>query len=569
MSTFVIFFDMRAERNIFLLLFLFILGTAIYAQRINSPKYEYRAVWVTTIENLDWPRTQVKTFADIEVQKRELAQMLDSLRMLNVNTVMLQTRVRGDVLYPSEIEPFSKVLTGVAGQNPGYDPFAFAIEECHKRGMQLHAWIVTLPLGKVQHVRELGRHALKNKQPQLCRVYRGSWYMEPGEPGTVDYLRRLVNEIVSKYDVDGIHLDYVRYPDFAKSYPDDYLFRRYGSGRSLADWRRDNITRIVRGIYSEVKLLKPWVRVSCAPLGKYDDLGNYSSRGYNARRTVFQDARLWLAEGIVDMLFPMVYFRGNDFYPFVLDWQENACGRHIVPGIGTYRLLKEYGDWEVGEVQRQLLTSRGAGTSGTSMFRARHLLDNIKGFTDVYSRIYDRFVPVPPITWHTAAAPEAPSGFFGVRNGDTLTLRWNKVASADGMPAVRYNIYASTYSAVDISNVDNLMAVGLSDTLFTWNGSTLNTMHWAVVAVDAYGAEGDAALWSERGHIPALMRDVFHLPPPATWGMRLILRDAVGAVLYKGRYRTRIGVRGLPPGMYLLEIVSRDGSVLRRIPFSR
>ena len=129
-------------------------------QSAQSPKYEYRAVWLTTIENLDWPHTKVKTTGDVEKQKQEMVVLLDSLQAMHINTVLLQVRVRGDVIYPSAIEPFSHVLTGVTGKNPGYDPLAFAIEECHRRGIQLHAWLVTLPLGKVEHVRRLGKNSL-------------------------------------------------------------------------------------------------------------------------------------------------------------------------------------------------------------------------------------------------------------------------------------------------------------------------------------------------------------------------------------------------------------------------
>ena len=568
MSTFVIFFNMTKFRYIFLLFFVSMVA-GLWAQKPAAlPKYEYRAVWMTTIENLDWPRTQIKKPSDVAIQKRELALLLDSLKALNVNCVMLQTRVRGDVLYPSKIEPFSKVLTGVSGRNPGYDPLAFAIDECHKRGMQLHAWIVTLPLGKVQHARSHGSRALNKVFPELCRVYEGNWYMEPGEPATAQYLARLAAEMVTNYELDGIHLDYIRYPDHPSKYPDGYLYRRYGKGRSLSDWRRANITRIMREVYNKVKSIKPWVRVSCAPLGKYDNLTAYSSRGYNARRTVYQETQEWLREGIVDAVFPMIYFSGNDFYPFVRDWEENSCGRHIVPGIGIYRMLPEYGNWRALEVSRQLITSRSAGTDGTIMFRMRHLLDNIKDFVDLYKRAYPTPSLVPPLLWHCKGKPRMPQNFGGVRRGDTLHLSWDRVQPTDGMPALYYNLYASD-CPVDVSDPRNLQAVMLRDTEYKWVGSKLLTMYWALTAVDAYGVESEVARWEESGHEKQLFREEFLLPEPEVWGMRLRLRDAAGAVLYNGKYRTRVGVRGFPPGCYMLEILSREGYILRRIPFVR
>ena len=568
MSTFVIFFIMGKFSYIFFLYFI-LCATFVQAQKPAAlPKYEYRAVWVTTIENLDWPRTQIKKPSDIAVQQRELIVLLDSLKTLNVNCVMLQTRVRGDVLYPSKIEPFSKVLTGVSGRDPGYDPLAFAIEECHKRGMQLHAWVVTLPLGDIKHVASHRGKALNKLFPQLCRVYNGKWYMEAGEPATADYLARLAEEMVSNYELDGIHLDYIRYPDKPSKYPDGYLFRKYGAGLSRADWRRANITRIMREVYNKVKNVKPWVRVSCAPLGKNDDLTTYSSRGYNAVRTVYQEPQRWLREGIVDAIFPMIYFSGNDFYPFMRDWEENSCGRHIVPGIGAYRLLPEYGDWEPLEVGRQLVTSRSSGTDGTIMFRLRHLLDNIKGFYYIYRSIYATPSLVPPMTWCGKEAPDAPKNFSGVRVGDTLHLKWDRVEPVDGMPALYYNFYASD-KLVDITSPRNFMGVMLHDNRYSWVGSKLATMYWALTAVDAYGIESEVVRWEEPGHEQQLFREEFLLPKPAVWGMRIVLKDAVGAVLYNGKYRTRVGVRGLPPGCYMLEILSRDGAVLDRFPFVR
>ncbi len=563
-----IFFIMeRRKYTISVVLLLFC--TSVFALKTDAIKYEYRAVWLTTIENLDWPKTRITSPADVDRQKKELTAILDSLSRLNVNTVILQTRLRGDVIYPSSYEPFSAVLTGVVGKSPGYDPLAFAIEECHKRGMQLHAWLVTLPLGKIEYVRKLGRLSLRYKNPRLCHHHKGQWYMEPGEPATSEYLCKLVSEIVTNYDVDGIHLDYIRYPDRPDGYSDTHLFRRYGKGMTLADWRRANITRIVHDIYSRVKMLKPWVRVSCAPLGKYDDLSLYSSRGWNARNTVFQDAQLWMQDGIMDAVFPMLYFSGNDFYPFVRDWQEHSNGRHVVPGVGVYRLLSGEGNWPLIEIKRQLCTSRHAGTAGSALFRARHLLDNIKNAADEYKLIYEYPALPPPMQWATDFIPSMPQEFVGERVGDTLRLSWRVVDSRSDEPPLKYNIYASHGASVDISNPRNLMAVSVADTSYIWVGSTLNSMSWAVVPVSAYGVEGQAAFYTERGAEPALFCDEFIFPEPSTWGMQIVLRDAVGRQLYRGPYHERVGVRGLPQGIYLLEIVSREGTVLERRQFVR
>lgn len=534
----------------------------------RSPKYEYRAVWLTTVENLDWPHTQVKCAADIERQKAELVVILDSLQAMHINTVMLQTRVRGDVIYPSSIEPFSHVLTGVSGKSPGYDPLAFAIDECHKRGMQLHAWLVTLPLGKVEHVTRLGKSALPKRNPSICTRYKGEWYMEPGNPATADYIMVLVREIVQNYDIDGIHLDYVRYPDRVDGYPDGSLFVKHGKRMSLATWRRANITRIADSVYTAVKQLKPWVRVSCAPLGKYNNLTRYRSLGWDAYNTVYQDAQGWLRDGVMDALFPMLYFNGNNFYPFMLDWCENRHGRHVAPGIGIYRLMPQYGGWPQVEIERQMRTSRSAAADGITMFRTAHLVGNAGGVRDIYTRIYDRPALVPPMTW-IADAPCAPSVTAALRDEKGVSLEWSKVSPADGFPAVRYNVYAAIGDTVDVGNIDNLVATGLSATAFRWDCRSVNNISMAVTAVDACGVESEPAF--VRCVAGGSMRcgDVVCLPHPQSWGQRISVKDVYGTEVYYGKFCRNFNVAGFAAGCYLLTVYNRHGALLYKVEFVR
>ena len=532
------------------------------------PKYEYRAVWLTTIENLDWPHSQVKTPADVERQKNELTVILDSLQSMHINTVLLQTRVRGDVIYPSAIEPLSHVFTGVTGKLPGYDPLAFAIEECHKRGMQLHAWLVTMPLGKAEHVARLGKSSLPRKNAALCTRYKGAWYMEPGNPATADYIASLVKEIVQNYDVDGIHLDYVRYPDSVDGYPDGSLYVKHGRRMSLAAWRRSNITRIVTSVYSAVKVLKPWVRVSCAPLGKYNNLTRYSSLGWDAFNTVYQDAQGWLRDGVMDILFPMLYFSGDNFYPFVLDWCENRHGRHVAPGIGIYRLLPEHGGWPQIEIERQFHTSRSAGADGIMMFRTAHFLGNAGGVRDVYTKIYDTPALVPSMDW-IADAPAVPSVTSCVRDEKSVTLNWNAVRPVDGFPAVRYNVYAAIGDTVDVNSIDNLVATSLPDTVFCWSCRSVKDITMAVTAVDACGVESEPAFVTAAYGGAMHRGDVIHLPFPQSWGQRIAVKDLCGREVYNGRYCREFNVSSFAAGYYILTVCNRRGEQLHKVEFVR
>lgn len=546
---------MKHLRAIFFILSL--LAVMVPAAQTMPPKYEYRAVWVTVIENLDWPRTVARDSAGVERQKAGLVSMLDSLKALNVNTVLLQTRVRGDVIYPSDIEPFSYLFTGTVGRSPGYDPLAFAIEECHKRGMQLHAWVVTLPLGKDNHVARQGKHSLVRRRRDLCTYYKGQWYMEPGNPAVKDYIVALVKEVVSKYDVDGLHLDYVRYPDRTAGYPDAALYRRYGRGMTLADWRRENITSIARAVYECVKEIKPWVRVSCAPLGKFGDLTRYSSLGWNAYDAVYQDAQGWVRDGIMDILFPMLYFNGNNFYPFVRDWQENSNGRHIVPGIGAYRLLSEYGGWPQLEIERQISTSRSAGTAGTAMFRAEHLLGCGYG---LYEKQHRTKAMLPPISWAKGTAPAAPKVVFASRNDSTMSVGWSSVKGVAAEPAIRYNVYGSLGNSVDVNDIGNLLVSSLTDTTFNWQCRAFRALTLAVTAVDVYGREGEPSFVTLGSDEDVLVQEL-ELPEQQVWGSRIEVSDIYGRIIYKGKYTRRIGVRGVPGGHYVVRIYDRHGGL--------
>ena len=178
-----------------------ILALPLTAQSIGEttnrpPKYEVRAAWVTAVYGLDWPRTRATTPESIRKQKAELIEILDRLKDANFNTVLFQTRTRGDVLYRSKIEPFNSILTGKTGGDPGYAPLAFAVEECHKRGMECHAWMVAIPLGNRKHVANLGNTSVTKQKSAICVPYKREYFLNPGNPQTKEYLMSLVREVV-------------------------------------------------------------------------------------------------------------------------------------------------------------------------------------------------------------------------------------------------------------------------------------------------------------------------------------------------------------------------------------
>lgn len=444
------------------------------------PKLEARAVWLTTYGGLDWPSVLSRGGASMRRQQDELCQTLDSLKRMGINTVLFQTRIRGTVVYPSGVEPWDMCLTGTADGDPGYDPLAFAVAECHRRGMELHAWVVTLPIGKWGSI---GQRRMSSRHPELVKRIKGEAYLNPECGGTAFYLADLCAEIVSRYDVDGLHLDYLRYPE-------TWNMR----GRE-AEGRR-NISRIAESISRRVRAVKPWAKVSCSPIGKQDDLPRQSSRGWNARSRVCQDAALWLNNGTMSQLYPMMYFRGRNFYPFAFDWQQSSAGRTVAAGIGVYQLSPDQQDWTLGEITRQMDVSRAIGL-GQCFFRSRFLTDNVKG---IKKFLADCFYSVPAMSPPIASAykPASP-GNLGVSHcGDTLYIEWSAPANASTYPGAEmsYTLWGSPQWPVDTGDPHNIVATGLRQQRVAL-GKAPN-WHYAVTATDRYGTESEAACWQNQ-----------------------------------------------------------------------
>lgn len=463
---------------------------------------EVRAVWLTTYSGLDWPRRPARTEGEAARQRRELAGILDQLQAAGINTVLFQTRVRGTVTYASAIEPWDAVLTGKAGQAPLYDPLAFAVEQCHRRGMELHAWVVAFPICKAATARALGHRALPRQHPELCQLCGDSWMMDPGVPGTAPYLASLCAEITRRYDIDGIHLDYIRYPETSIPFDDRSTYRRYGQGLGKAQWRRDNVTRCVRAVHDSVKSLKPWVKMSCSPVGKYADLPRQSSYGWNARDAVSQDAKMWLREGWMDLLFPMMYFDGKHFYPFVVDWTEDTGGRPVVPGLGIYFLNDRERGWPLRTIRRQMNVTRLVPTGGQAYFRSRFLTDNEKGLLDYMAADFYRVHVLPPALDGDSRRVCPPRQARSRREGYALLLSWQANEAPDAAPftrADRYNVYRcpcdtfrpdsavriATYLTAPSHRYRPALPCRLNENFF-------------VTAIDAYGRESRPVRCEER-----------------------------------------------------------------------
>ena len=503
-----------------------------------QPKREVRAVWLTTIGGLDWPHNYARQGLAIEKQQQELRTILDKLQKAGVNTVLLQARIRGTVIYPSDKEPWDGCLSGLPGTAPGYDALGFAIEECHKRGMELHAWVVTIPVGKWNG---LGCKRLRQRFPHLIVKIGEDGYMNPEKPQTADYLAEICREITERYDIDGIHLDYIRYPETWKI-------------KVSPDQGRANITSIVAKIHDAVKPVKPWIKMSCSPIGKADDLTRYWSHGWNARKTVLQDAQQWLKDGLMDALFPMMYFKDNNFYPFAIDWKEQSEGKIVVPGLGIYFMSPREKNWDLGDITREMHVARQYGM-GHAYFRSRFFTDNLKGIYDIAAEDIDKNPAlVPAMTWAETDKPQAPT-LLSAQNG---RLEW---LTRQGLT---YNIYSSKTWPVDISRSENLMLsrqeignLAIPDD---------DSRYYAVTAMDRFGYESSPTQSQNKektAESKLIPNDGTQARLPE-WALRndgiIMLAGITGNLLRKLQQKgDSVDIKSVPNGFYQLRSLNRTG----------
>jgi len=475
-------------KKIFLLI---LLPFILFAQ----PKDEVRAVWLTTVFNLDWPKT-----TGASNQKNEMKNLLNKLKAANFNTVMFQVRARGDLMYPSSIEPWAKALTGNLGQNPGYDPLQFIIEEAHALGIEVHAW------WNVYKVYGIGTPPGTNPphvvlaHPELVKQYtNGEWWLDPGKPETKTYLLNLAMEMVRKYNIDAIHFDFIRYPN--PDFDDDATYAQYGGGINKADWRRNNITQFVYALYDSVTSVKPMIKVGSAPIGIYKKLSNCLT-GFLGYDQVYQDARRWLLAKKHDYLSPQIYWDINTcprYDSLAMDWINNRFGRHIYAANAIYRLAPNDGNWAVNEIIAQIDSARSYGGQGQTMYRAQYILDNYKSLTTtLQAGRYKYPANIPAMSWKDDIKPLAPQN-ISLTTSDSLTwiLSWGKPAPAsDGDTAVYYNVYQDTVTPVDISNVTKMISFRLvNDTSLTIDFTSIpsSNLFFAVTAYDKGYNESNSA----------------------------------------------------------------------------
>lgn len=433
---------------------------------------EFRAAWVSTVANIDWPS---RAGLPVAKQQSEAIAILDRAKALNLNAIVLQVRPSADAIYPSELEPWTEYLTGQQGKAPSpmYDPLKFWIDQAHARGLELHAWFNPYRARHATAKSANSRDHISMTKPQTVKTYGRYQWMDPGEAEASKHTLDVILDVVKRYDVDGIHIDDYFYPYPIEApgaageaaaleagnapaggaprpeldFPDQPSWQRYLAGGGQLDrasWRRQNVNQLIEAIYTGIHREKSWVRFGISPFG----IGRPDRRppgilGFSQYDKLYADAELWLKNGWLDYLAPQLYWAISpppQAFDVLLDYwlRENTRGRHVWPGLYTSRIDGTVKSFEPDEIVKQIGVTRSrAGANGHVHFSIAALMQNRKGISDQLKSVsYQSAALVPASPWLGAEAPGAPK--VGAQRGAAgLDLKLSA-----GKGATQYAIWA-------------------------------------------------------------------------------------------------------------------------------
>ncbi|NPC92976.1 family 10 glycosylhydrolase [Bacillus sp. WMMC1349] len=381
----------------------------------NSQIKEMRGVWIATVTNLDWPSQKGLS---PEQQKKEYIKLLDDVVEMGMNAVVVQIKPTADAFYPSVYGPWSEYLTGVQGKDPGYDPLQFLLEETHRRGLEFHAWFNSFRI--TMHHTDLAKlsndHPAK-KHPDWVVAYGNQLYYNPGIPEVQHFIIAGIEEVVKNYHIDAVHMDDYFYPYkiAGKDFPDLDTFARYGKDRfsNIADWRRDNVSQLVKQIGEMIKKEKPLVKFGISPFGVWrnianDPTGSNTKAGVTNYDDLYADTRDWIQKQYIDYIAPQIYWSINfapASYHILVDWWTNEVKGHPVHlyiGQAAYKINNNYDSaWsDPDEYPRQIALNRSVNGLGSIHFSLKDLNKNPLGIKDkLRANIYNTPALIPEMPW--------------------------------------------------------------------------------------------------------------------------------------------------------------------------
>jgi uncharacterized lipoprotein YddW (UPF0748 family) len=384
----------------------------VFAQPSLSDKnvFEFRAVWVATVVNIDWPS---KPGLSSQIQKDEFEALLDMHQKNGMNAIIMQVRPSGDALYPSTLEPWSEYLMGKQGEAPSpyYDPLSFMIEATHQRGMEFHAWIN--PYRAVFDVNKssIANTHLSKVHPEWFLTYGDKKYFNPGLPEVWQHTNKVVGDLVARYDIDAVHMDDYFYPYkiVGKEFPDETTFQKNARGLSKDDWRRSNCDTIVKQLSATIHKVKPWVQFGISPFGVWRNQST-DPRGSKTKATtnyddLYADILLWLEKDWIDYVTPQLYWEQGhalaDYNELIEWWNRNSYGKNFYVGHGIYRAGSNPAWKSPNEIPNQIKKMRSLkNTHGSAYFSSASFKTNANGWNDsLQNTYYHNPALIAPIEW--------------------------------------------------------------------------------------------------------------------------------------------------------------------------
>ncbi|UZR95881.1 glycoside hydrolase family 10 protein [Chondrinema litorale] len=499
----------------FLVVFLTVQLVTVYINGLSAqvpPKREFRAIWITTLNNSDWPS---KKGLPVEEQKKEFITILDQCAKSNINAVIVQIRPSGDAFYKSNFEPWSEWLMGKQGMSPpsGYDPLEFMIQEAHKRQIELHAWMNPLRAVYNRYSDVHEKHVSK-VNPQWFFKYGGTTFFNPGIPEVRDYICKVVFDVASRYDIDGIHFDdyFYPYPNSDEKLKDDNTFWKYRNGiRDKSEWRRENVNNLIETIHEGLSAIRPELKFGISPSAVwrniYDSpLGSYTRAGVASYDHLHADIRLWLEKGWIDYVIPQIYFstehKHANYRTLVRWWNRNTFNRHLYIGQAAYKIYwdRDKTWYSKQEMPKQLSYNRSLNqVKGSVFFRANSFMRNRGNFRDSLETNWYKYPSItPPMPWKDDVPPRKPDNFKVTLQNNGMQLSWEKPAPAqDNDNAIRYILYKLPIDSHPdvIENPQNILAI-LDGEHFTFTDTAANsyeTHEYLITSLDKLNNESAPA----------------------------------------------------------------------------
>ena len=469
-----------------------------------QPKREFRGAWIQCVNG---------QFQGLSTEKMQqtLAYQLDVLQKDGANAIIFQVRPECDALYQSSLEPWSRFLTGQQGKAPSpyWDPLQWMIEQCHARGMELHAWINPYR-AKTKGTTSLSVNHVAVKHPDWCFDYDGQKILNPGIPENRDYICQVARDIVSRYDVDGIHMDdyFYPYPVAGVSIPDDSQFSRYSNGISdRGDWRRHNVNLFIKQFYETVHQVKPWVKVGISPFGIYRNkrsspIGS-DTNGLQNYDDLYADILLWVNNGWLDYCVPQVYWeighKTADYDTLVRWWAQHAAARPLFIGEDVERTVKARHPQNPERHQqeaKQVILDQLPAVRGTVLWYAKAAVDDVGGYGTMLRQQYWRSPALQPeMPFLDKKAPKKPRSVRPVWTKDGYILFWTAPkGKAWGDVATRYVVYRfNKGEEVNLNSTAHIVAITPNTFLPLPYADGKQTCTYVVTALDRLQNESKPA----------------------------------------------------------------------------